>query len=79
VQKLQEAKEVVAKLEKEAEKDQKVCAAKQAEANEALGQIKNTMSAATNQRETMQTLKDSTAKEEKIILERCVGPQIRNQ
>ncbi|CAG0920502.1 unnamed protein product, partial [Notodromas monacha] len=70
VQKLQEAQAVVAKLQTEADKDQKVCAAKQAEANEALTQIKQTMFAATNQREAMQTLKDSTAKEEKQIKER---------
>jgi hypothetical protein len=63
----------VAKLQIEADKDQKVCGAKQAEANEALTQIKQTMSSATNQREEMQTLKESTAKEEKLIIKRLAN------
>ncbi|CAG0883700.1 unnamed protein product [Cyprideis torosa] len=70
VKKLQESRTIVAKLQQEAAEDRKVCAAKQAEANEAMSAIKRTMASATNQKSEMENLKEITAKEEANIKER---------
>ena len=70
VSKLQEAREVVAKLKKEAAAQEKVLAEKQGEANQALQMITDTMKNANTQKSEMQDLKSNTMKEEKSISER---------
>ena len=70
VSKLKEAREVVAKLKKEAAVQEKVLAEKQGEANQALQMITDTMKNANTQKSEMQGLKANTLKEEKSISER---------
>ena len=70
VSKLKEAREVVAKLKKEAAVQEKILAEKQGEANQALQMITDTMKNANTQKSEMQDLKTNTLKEEKSIAER---------
>ena len=70
VSKLKEAREIVAKLKKEAAVQEEVLAEKQGEANQALQMITDTMKNANTQKSEMQGLKANTLKEEKTISER---------
>ena len=70
VSKLKEAREVVAKLKKEAAAQEEILAEKQGEANQALQMITDTMKNANTQKSEMQDLKSNTMKEEKSIAER---------
>ena len=70
VSKLKEAREIVAKLKKEAAVQEEVLAEKQGEANQALQMITDTMKNANTQKSEMQGLKANTLKEEKSISER---------
>ena len=70
VSKLKEAREIVAKLKKEAAVQEKILAEKQGEANQALQMITDTMKNANTQKSEMQDLKSNTQKEEKSIAER---------
>uniref|UniRef100_A0A183BTS1 Cytoplasmic dynein 2 heavy chain 1 n=1 Tax=Globodera pallida TaxID=36090 RepID=A0A183BTS1_GLOPA len=63
VDKLTETRNAVAKLQKKAAKKSKLLAEKQAEANSALGQITQSMSGATEQKEDMEKLKSATEAE----------------
>ena len=67
---MKEAREVVAKLKKEAAAQEVILAEKQGEANQALQMITDTMKNANTQKSEMQDLKSSTLKEEKSISER---------
>ena len=70
VSKLNEAREVVAKLKSEAGVQEKRLAEKQGEANNALQMITDTMKNANTQKSEMQDLKTNTLKEEALIQER---------
>eukprot|EP00090_Calanus_glacialis_P009483 TRINITY_DN17857_c0_g1_i1.p1 TRINITY_DN17857_c0_g1~~TRINITY_DN17857_c0_g1_i1.p1 ORF type:complete len:1541 (-),score=379.52 TRINITY_DN17857_c0_g1_i1:129-4454(-) len=70
VNKLKEAREVVAKLKKDAAVQEEILAEKQGEANNALQMITDTMRNANTQKSEMQDLKSSTMKEEREISER---------
>uniref|UniRef100_A0A914HVR0 Cytoplasmic dynein 2 heavy chain 1 n=1 Tax=Globodera rostochiensis TaxID=31243 RepID=A0A914HVR0_GLORO len=63
VDRLTETRNAVAKLQKKAAKKSKLLAEKQAEANSALGQITQSMSGATEQKEDMEKLKSATEAE----------------
>uniref|UniRef100_A0A914V2S6 Dynein heavy chain coiled coil stalk domain-containing protein n=1 Tax=Plectus sambesii TaxID=2011161 RepID=A0A914V2S6_9BILA len=67
VSKLTEAKELVAKLRSKAAKKSKLLAEKQAEADKALSAITTSMTAATDQKGDMESLKSATEKENVLI------------
>ncbi|XP_069942834.1 cytoplasmic dynein 2 heavy chain 1 isoform X1 [Cherax quadricarinatus] len=70
VAKLNEARKVVSELKAEAAEKEAVLAEKQSEANHALELITDTMKNANAQKVQMETLKDQTVNENKIIAER---------
>ncbi|EGT58333.1 hypothetical protein CAEBREN_28930, partial [Caenorhabditis brenneri] len=70
VSKLNEAREEVAKMQKKAGKKSKLLAEKQAEADEALKAITESMSGAEDQKLSMEQLKEATEKENVVIEEK---------
>lgn len=71
VSKLTEAKQVVAKLKSDANKQEELLAEKQAAANNALEMITETMRNANTQKSEMESLKEHTEKENQLLIARC--------